>query len=299
MAAPRALVVGEALVDVTRGLNGSVAEHVGGSPLSVAVAMSRQGIDTTLASQVGDDRFGARIREHLAASKVTLLDAGPDRPTSSATAILDSQGAASYDFRLHWDPARLPDPSGFDLVHVGSVGAWMPPGSAAVAGLVRRAHDCGVAVGFDPNVRPSLAPAHEPLRRQVLDIAMHSRIVKLSDEDAAVLVDDETDPEELLLELMSGAAALGALTRGGKPAVLRSERHRVEVASPPVAVVDTIGAGDTWMGALLSGLLVRGWGERTSFQPDELRALGEVAATAAAIACSRPGADPPWLGEHL
>jgi fructokinase len=295
----RALVVGEALVDVTRRADGSVVEHPGGSPLNVAVTLGRSGIDTTLGSQVGDDRFGALVRAHLTASGVKLVDAGPPGRTASATATLDSDGAASYEFDLHWDPAELPDPSDFDVVHVGSIGAWMPPGSAAVADLVRRAAALGVAVSFDPNLRPSLAPEREPLRQQVLDIAGHSRFVKLSDEDAAVLVGDDRDPEETLLELASRGPGLVALTRGGRPAVLRSGEHRVEVAAPRITVVDTIGAGDTWMGALLGALLLRGWAGRTSFAPEELRALGEVAVTSAAITCSRPGADPPWHGEGL
>ena len=293
----RALVVGEALVDITRRADGSVAEHPGGSPLNVAVAMSRLGVDTTLATTVGDDRLGALVRAHVAASGVELLDVGPPGATASATATLDSEGAASYEFDLRWDPTDLPDPTGYDLLHVGSIGAWMPPGSAAVAELTRRASAVGLPVGFDPNVRPSLSPQLEALRRQVLAIAGNARFVKLSDEDAAALVGADADPEQATLELASHGPVLAALTRGGRPAVLRSGEHRVEVATPHTEVVDTIGAGDTWMGAMLAELLLRDWAGRDYFEADELRALGGVAAVAAAINCSRPGADPPWQHE--
>jgi fructokinase len=296
---PRALVVGEALVDVTRRADGTVAEHPGGSPLNVAVTMARQGIDTTLASQVGDDRFGALIRAHLSVSGVTLHDAGPPRPTASATATLDAGGAASYEFDLHWDPERFPEPSDFDLVHVGSIGAWMDPGAAAVADLARRARAAGLAVGFDPNIRLTLAPEVQQLRRQVFDMAAHSRFVKLSDEDADVLVDGADGPESVLHDLAGRGPALVALTRGGKSVALRSGDQHVELDVPRVDVVDTIGAGDTWMGTLLAELLVRGWVNRTSFGDDDLRALGEAAVRASAITVSRPGADPPWRGERL
>lgn len=298
-AVPRALVIGEALIDVTREADGTVAEHPGGSPLNVAVAMSRLGVPTTLATQVGNDRLGTLIRQHLAASGVELQDTGPPGPTSTATATLDSDGAAVYDFDLRWNPAQFPDPAGFGLIHVGSIGAWMPPGSTAVADLVQRADSLGIAVGFDPNIRPSLSPGEDPVRRHVMDIAGHTRFVKLSDEDAAVLIGDETDPEESLLELMGAGPVLGALTCGGRPAVLRSGPHRVEVTAPQVEVVDTIGAGDTYMGALLAGILMNGWVGRETFEPDELRELGTAAVIAAAINCSRPGADPPWRGETL
>jgi fructokinase len=299
VAAPRALVVGEALVDVTRKADGTVAEHPGGSPLNVAVTMARQGIDTTLASQVGDDSFGALIRAHLDESGVALVDAGPPRATASATATLDAGGAATYEFDLHWDPERFPEPSGFDLIHVGSIGAWMPPGATAVADLVRRAHVGGQAVGFDPNIRPTLAPAAQQLRRLVHDVAAHSRFVKLSDEDAAVLVDGADGPESVLHDLAGRGPALVALTRGGRSVALRSGDQQVRLQVPRVDVVDTIGAGDTWMGTLLAELLVRGWVNRGSFGADDLRALGEAAVSASAITVSRPGADPPWRSELL
>jgi len=295
---PRALVVGEALVDVTRRADGSVAEHPGGSPLNVAVAMSRLGVDTTLASQVGDDRFGALVRAHLSASGVTLVDTGPPGPTASATATLDADGAASYEFDIGWDPAELPESSEFDLVHVGSIGAWMAPGSTAVADLARDAAGRRQALSFDPNVRLSLSQGRDALRQQVLDIAGHSRFLKLSDEDAAAL-GAGADPEEVLLELADMGPALLALTRGGQATVLRSGEHRVEVVAPRVTVVDTIGAGDSWMGALLTALLERDWADRESFPADDLRVVGEFAAAAAAITCSRAGADPPWRGKSL
>ncbi|MCL3836482.1 carbohydrate kinase family protein [Aeromicrobium duanguangcaii] len=293
---PRALLVGEALVDVTRMPDGTVAEHAGGSPLNVAVTMARQGIDTTLAAQVGDDRFGDLIRAHLDRSGVTLLDAGPSGPTGSATATIDAGGAATYEFDLRWAPDRLPDPADFDLVHVGSIGAWLEPGANAVADLVRRAHDEGQAVGFDPNVRPTLGPPVPVLRERVLDLASSSRFVKLSDEDASVLAEGGS-PESVLRILAAEGPALAAMTRGGASAVLRSGDHEVEVPVPQVAVADTIGAGDTWMGTLLAELLLRGWVDRTGFGADELRELGEVAVRASAITVSRPGADPPWRDE--
>ena len=294
---PRVLVVGEALVDVTRRADGTVAEHPGGSPLNVAVTMARQGINTTLATHVGDDRFGDLIRAHLTESDVTLANASPGTPTASATAAIGADGAATYEFDLRWDPDHLPDPSEFDLVHVGSIGAWMPPGADAVTDLVRRAHEAGVPVGFDPNVRPALAPPLPALRERVLELTALSRFVKLSDEDAEAL--GPGDPLSMLDDLAAHGAALAALTRGGASVVLRSGSTSVEVPVPHVKVADTIGAGDTWMGTLLTELLCRDWQHRTEFTRDELRDLGRAAAKAAAVTVSRPGADPPWRDERL
>lgn len=286
-------------MDVTRRPDGTVAEHPGGSPLNVAVTMARQGIDTTLATQLGEDRLGELVRAHLGDSGVTLANAGPSGPTGSATATLDAVGAATYEFDLRWDPEQLPDPADFDVVHVGSIGAWMTPGSTVVADLARRAHDQGQPVGFDPNVRPALGPPADLLRERVLDLAGRSRFVKLSDEDALALAGGSGDPVSVLDDLAGRGAALVALTRGGESTVLRSGDRQVEVPVPRVDVVDTIGAGDTWMGTLLTELLLRDWTGRSSFTADELRELGRVAAGAAAITVSRPGADPPWSGADV
>jgi len=296
---PRALVVGEALVDVTKRADGTVAEHPGGSPLNVAVTMARQGIHTTLAAHVGDDHFGELIRAHLAESGVVFAEAGPASPTASATATIGADGAATYDFDLRWEPETLPDPADFDLVHVGSIGAWLPPGAGAVLDLVRRAHDAGVPVGFDPNIRLALAPPIAEVRRQVRELTDLSRFIKLSDEDAEALADGTDDVLAMLEDLSSCGPALAALTRGGKSVTIRSGDQQTDVPVPRVEVADTIGAGDTWMGTLLAELLRRGWQDRTSFEMDELQELAQAAAEAAAVTVSRPGADPPWRRERL
>jgi len=292
----RVLVVGEALVDVTHAADGTVAEHPGGSPLNVAVAMARLGVGVTLAAEVGHDRHGEVLRTHLRASGVELVDVGSGR-TASATAHLKPDGSATYDFDLHWDPHGLPDPSAYDLVHVGSIGSWMPPGAGAVAALVGVAHAAGVPVGFDPNLRPTLTPPAVRLRQQVQDIAGHSRVVKVSDEDAEGLLDPGRPPEEVLDQLGGAGPSLVAMTRGGGSTVLRCGGVQVEAPAPIVQVADTIGAGDTWMGALLVALLRRRWTDRDDLDAQELSWLGGVAARAAAITCSRPGADPPWSSE--
>jgi fructokinase len=130
-------------------------------------------------------------------------------------------------------------------------------------------------------------------------VAAHSRFVKLSDEDADVLVGGAEGPESVLHDLAGRGPALVAMTRGGRSVTLRSGDQQVQLEVPRVDVVDTIGAGDTWMGTLLAELLVRGWVNRTSFSPEDLRALGGAAVNASAITVSRPGADPPWRRELL
>jgi len=296
MADSRVLVVGEALVDV-RLRGGERTEHPGGSPLNIAVGLARLGVPTTLAAQVGDDARGAALTAHVEASGAELLRLPPHHDTATATAHLSDDGTATYEFDIVWDPVRLPDPAGFRLVHVGSIGATLPPGATGVVALVRAAAASAVPVSIDPNLRPSITPDIDQARGFVEEMVELAGVVKLSDEDAGVLWPGQ--PLDAVLTTLSAATGkpLVALTRGGDGAVLAAARRRASAGAPPVEIADTIGAGDSFMSALLAGLLThdllpaRTWTELT------LDWLATLAVQAAGITCSRPGADPPWASE--
>lgn len=297
----KVLVVGEALVDV-RVQGGERTEHPGGSPLNIAVGLGRLGLPTALGAQVGDDPHGAAVTAHLAHSGVELLRLPPHHDTATATATLQDNGSATYDFHITWNPVQLPDPAGFSLVHVGSIGATLMPGAGAVLGLVRAAASAGVPVSIDPNVRPSLTPDVDQVRVVVEEMLELASVVKLSDEDAEVLWPGQA--LDKVVSTLAGAPShpLVAVTRGGDGAVLAAGDHRQQVAAPPVEVADTIGAGDSFMAALLAGLLHHGLLAPEVLAADEsagdpLSWLGALAIEAAAVTCSRPGADPPWANE--
>ena len=309
----RVLVVGEALVDV-RVDDGdpvggpgdaTVAEHPGGSPLNIAVGLARLGLPTTLATQVGDDARGAAVTRHAAGSGVELLRLPSDRPTSTATVRVGPGGAATYDFDVAWDPETLPDPAGFALLHVGSIAATLAPGADTVAGLVTAAASAAVPVSFDPNLRPGVTPDLDDVRRRFRTVAQGSTVVKLSDEDAALL-----RPDDDVRTVAAGLAALpgvrlAAVSLGADGLLLRTTEHELVVPAAAVEVVDTIGAGDTVMAALIAGLLLAASASPPGpdrlgpdrLGPRSLAWLGRLATTAAAVCCSRPGADPPWRTE--
>ncbi|WP_370618139.1 carbohydrate kinase family protein [Mumia sp. Pv 4-285] len=293
----RALVVGEALIDLTRDSSGHESAHPGGSPLNVAVGMARLDVSTVLAAQVGDDEYGELLRDHVDASDVDLRSLPPHRgDTGTALAELDDDGAATYRFELDWDPTEMPSADAFDLVHVGSIATVLTPGADAVERLVHDAVRAGVPVSYDPNIRLAITPDVEVVRERVDRIVSCSAIVKLSDEDARVLRPD-LEPTAYAVHLAAAGPRLVALTRGGDGAVLISGDLVVDVAPPVTEVADTIGAGDSFMAALLAGILVRGWTRRLSYDREALTWLGDLAVRAAAITCSRPGADPPWRRE--
>ena len=287
-----ALIVGEALVDVVQRPGAEREPHAGGSPFNVAVGLARLEVPTRLAAQLADDPYGDLLRSRLHESDVVLenLEPAPAR-TSTALASLAEDGSATYEFDLTWDPAALPDPAAFEVVHVGSLGTALEPGSALVADLAVMADALGVPVSFDPNIRLSVEPDHALWRRTFESIAPHASIIKMSDEDAAVLFPGK-EPAPLAQELAAGGT-LVAITLGGDGAVIANSHVVAEIVAPRITVVDTIGAGDSFMAAVLSWCAAYSWPAADELDLTELTDLGMYACSAAAITCSRPGADPP------
>ena len=286
------LVIGEALVDVVQRPGLDPEPHAGGSPFNVAVGLARLDVPTVLAAQIGPDRYGDGLRWHLADSDVTLLELEPvPERTSTAAATLADDGSATYEFDLTWDPAGLPDPAEVDAVHVGSLGTALEPGATLVADLVLAADLLGVPVSYDPNVRLAVEPDPEVWRRVFAAIAPHASIVKMSDEDAATLFPGE-EPADLARRLAADHGIV-AITCGGDGAVIATAGAFASVPPADVRVVDTIGAGDSFMAAMLAWCATYDWPAADELDATELTDLAMYASSAAAITCSRPGADPP------
>jgi fructokinase len=298
------LVVGEALVDVVQRRSGAIDRHPGGSPTNVAVGLARLGHDVVLSTRIGADDDGALLRRHLEADHVRLAPGSlvPGR-TSTATALLDEQGAATYVFDLDW---HLPDVdlAGVQHVHVGSIGAVLPPGGESVRELVRRARTAGVTTSYDPNLRPALIGPAEQQRPVIEGLVRSSTVVKASDEDVAWLYAGTStpDPTTAAARWATTGPRLVVLTRGSAGAVAwRGDRpdEPVVLAAPVVDVVDTVGAGDAFMAGLLSGLLDAGLlggpvdEDAPEWAADDVRPALQRALQVAALTCARHGADPP------
>ncbi|MFE6236919.1 carbohydrate kinase [Cellulosimicrobium sp. NPDC057862] len=297
------LVVGEALIDVVHRADGSVDEHPGGSLANVALTLGRLGRDARLATWLGTDERGAAIRAWLDDSAVTLAPGSTDADrTSVATANLDAEGAATYEFDLEWHvPAGTAPDAGTLAVHTGSIAAVLEPGASAVRALVAAARDTAT-ITYDPNARPALMgdPADALARIEAL-VAL-ADVVKVSDEDVAWLVPGE-DPVTVAHRWLALGPALVVVTFGGEGAVAVTASGEQRVAAPRVRVVDTVGAGDSFMGALVDGL----WGadllgadRREALRTIDaltLTDLLERCAAVAAVTVSRAGANPPRRAE--
>jgi fructokinase len=297
-----ALVIGESLVDVVHGSDGSRVEFPGGSAANVAVALARLGREVRFATSFGDDERGQLLADRLTQDGVALAsDPYAIARTSTAEATIGSDGAAAYTFDLAWrlnpiDPGLVPA-----FVHTCSIGAVLMPGASTVVEQARRLREHAL-VTYDVNMRPAVTGAGPEVLDRVCALAAASDLVKASDEDLAVLfpgVDMLTAAKELLA---LGPAAV-VVTRGGEGATWVGAGQEIDVAAVPVPVADTIGAGDTFCAAVIDGLWSHGLAgaaarERLLLAPRDI--VVEVlahAARAASVTVGRPGADPPYRRE--
>lgn len=296
------LVVGESLVDIVRRPDGSTAEHAGGSAANVAVALARLGRTVRFATSFAADDHGALVARHLREAGVTLAaDPGAVARTSTALATIGADGAASYDFDLEWRLGEVADDLAPLVVHTCSLGAVLPPGADAVVALLHRLRE-RATVSYDVNARPAITGTGTDVVARVEQVVALSDLVKASDEDLAALWPhlDTIGAARALLDL--GPAAV-VVTRGGEGATWVGRTGEVEVASLPVEVADTIGAGDTFGAALVDALWERGRLGAEAREALHVLARDEVAdvlvhaARAAAVTVSRPGADPPYRHE--
>lgn len=285
-----AYVVGESVMDVL--VDGATrVERPGGSPANVALGLGRLGRRVALRTQLGRDVHGEAIAAHLAASDVRVLPTSFDAArTSTAVATIGTDGSADYAFDVAWAPDRI-EAVDATVLHVGSLGALLPPGAHAVEQAVRASRARWVTL--DPNVRPSLLPDRAAASATFARLAAASDVVKLSDEDAAWLLPG-LEPDAMLEAIGAMGASLVVLTCGADGALLAAGRARATVASAARSAVDTVGAGDTCMAAILDGLLAL---DHLPSDEAELRDLGAYAMAAAAVTVARRGADLPWAAE--
>lgn len=302
----RLLVVGESLVDIVHRQGGAVDEHPGGSPANVAIGLARLGHPVDFATQFGRDAHGEMVRAHLVQERLLTLTNGSDQAesTSTAKATLDAAGGATYDFELLWDVAGALDEDAVGHLHTGSIAATLEPGGSAVVDAALRARATGT-VSYDPNARPTIMGTPEEVRQRIEQLVGLSDVVKASDEDVDWLYPGAT-PEQIMELWGRLGPELVVVTRGGAGALVLIPRtgERLVAEATRTTVVDTVGAGDSFMSGLISGLLDAGLlGSvearerlRTASLPDVRPAI-ERAVACGAITVSRAGANPPTRAE--
>lgn len=304
------LSCGDALIDFmpVKAADGRDAyvTAVGGSCLNVAVAMARLGAPAGLVGGVSTDMFGAMIADHAAGSNVDLSYAERSARETTLAFVRFVEGEPHYAFydessaARHWtyQPGSIPF-AAIDAVHVGSTTLINDPTYSQTLALVDEARSA-TTISFDPNCRPGLVRDKADYVRRMEAFAARANIVRMSDVDFEFLHGDLAHDDKASA-LLAGGAALAVLTRGAEGVVAwHRTAGRIEVAAPQIRLVDTIGAGDSFQGALLAALRELGRIEAralAALEAEELRRALTFAVTCAAITCSRPGADPPRRAE--
>jgi fructokinase len=300
----RLVVTGEALIDLVLDPGTGLAAHCGGGPYNVARTIGRLEQPVTYLGRLSTDGFGTRLRHELETDGVGLESVvSTDEPTTLALAELDGSGGASYRFYaagtscpgLTLQAATAVLPPQIRMFYLGTLGLVFEPMATTLEALVNGLGD-DTLVALDPNCRPAAIDDPAAYRGRLERLLRRADVVKVSSEDLAWLAPGAS-PVEAARALLArdGAAALLTLGAGGALVVTRTDVFAVDARR--VDVVDTIGAGDSFMGAFLADWSARELGRSDLARDEELVAAARFASRVAAITCSRAGADPPRRAE--
>lgn len=304
------VVCGEALFDVfaagdtPTGLR--LDARIGGSPFNVAVGLKRLGQPVAFLGGVSRGFLGERLlkalrEEGVGEQCVQLLDA----PTTLSLVGVNAQGVPSYSFYGAGCADRMLPASALDTlpaetqaIHFGSYAMVVDPVASTQRALVEREHRQRV-IAYDPNVRLNVEPDLQTWRDTLDWMAARTHLLKVSDEDLALLYPGVPHADLAARWRAAGVAAV-VVTRGGEGALAWAGSGEVSVAPVKVEVIDTVGAGDTFQAAMLTALAERGL-----LSPQALGGIASAtwhevlgfAARAAAITCGRRGADLPRRAE--
>lgn len=310
--AKRTVVIGEALIDLIQQADGRFIAKPGGAPANVSIALARLGVNVSFAGRVSTDKFGDKIRAWLEPEDIDLsLVESTDDPTSLAVASLDAEGKADYSFYLKgtadwgWTPGaftELENEPPAALV-IGSVAAVLEPGASIIESLASHLWEGNLStVTIDVNIRPGLGFQREQETVRVERQIKFAHIVKASDDDLAWLYPNR-DPVDTA-RAWSTDGRFVIMTCGAEGAALFTPAgDSVSVSAPKIDLVDTVGAGDSFLGATLFGLQRlnalgnNALGRLSEVSRDEWVSLLELSARVGAITCSRAGCNPPTAAE--
>ena len=203
-------MIGEALIDIVERDGRVIGEHVGGSPLNVAVGLARLGRGVDFLTHIGDDPRGRRIADYVEKSGAELVSGSVTADhTPTALATLDASGSAQYVFDIDWQLSGTAEVAPPLVAHTGSIATVLEPGCRAAAALLDAYHP-SATITFDPNVRPALIEDEEQARGRIDRLVERCDVVKVSDEDLHWI-----DPNRTPKQIAKTLARTGRVDRRG------------------------------------------------------------------------------------
>ena len=287
----------------------SLSGDVGGSPLNVANGLARLGAKSGFFTKISSDLFGRRIRAKLLdegldlstcidTERNTTLAIIEKNPDGSAKYAFYTDGTADSSLEVEELPVALPDWA--RVLHFGSYTTAIEPTGPALEHLARRESSARL-VSYDPNLRTMVVPDMDVWRARFDGFATAATVVKASDEDVGALFPDAKDPESrFVAECFDRGVELAFVTRGAAGAsAFATGGDEAHGSGVSVDVVDTVGAGDTFQTTVLHWLGRHGHvgADGSLTGAVDLEACLALALKAAAITCTRAGADLPTLAE--
>lgn len=308
---PDVICIGELLIDfVATESNRSLPDVTGfigapgGAPANVAVAIQRLGLSAGFVGKVGDDPFGVKLRRTLDDTGVdtTYLFADPDARTTIVFVAVRDDGRKDMCFYRNpgADMRLLPEeitPALFEgarCFHYGSITFIDEPGASAQRKALQMARERGLLISYDPNYRPTLWPDEATARRVIQDSFQYAHLAKIAEEEWAVAT-GHADLDAGIQAVLDRGVELLILSRGGDGALVTNGEYRIEIpALQDINVVETTGAGDGFMGAMITRLLpeFERLGSLKAVDEATVRAALHYANHVGALTCTRPGAIP-------
>jgi fructokinase len=288
------VVGGEALVDLIPTPSGDLGVHPGGGPFNTARWLGRLGMPVGFLGALADDPLGRRLRDSLTAARVSLQPVVETKlPTTLALTQLDDAGAARYSFYADGTsmrdirPEQIRLPHALDALCVGSIGLMLEPIASAMQAAVALARQRGALVIVDPNVRATLIDDRACYLDRLRAVLRQTDVLKLSVEDAAWLMPGQ--PLDAVARTFGECGPrVVLLTEGANGASVFSGETTARLPAAPVAVVDTIGAGDAFSAGFMAS-----WLSNDRGAPAALLEATAFAVRVAGLACSVRGATPP------
>jgi fructokinase len=303
------LVTGEALFDLfvsaDHGNGFTFDARPGGSSFNVAIGLARLGQPTAFLGGISADFLGQRL-EHLLAEEgiVRHFIQHPPRPTTLSVIGLGPGGVPAYAFygngadqvvTLEKVPALAAE---IRAIHLSSFSTVIEPVGGTLEALVAR--EAGERlIAYDPNIRPTIVTEMEIWRQKFARLLPFTHLLKISLEDFHLLFPG-AEPAALARSWIAQGPKLVVVTRGAEGASGWTASAEVDVPASPTILVDTVGAGDTYQAALLAGLAETGRLDARALAGLSAANLIELlafAGKAAALTCSRRGADMPRRSE--
>jgi fructokinase len=301
------LCCGDALIDMLpvelEGGRRAFAPHAGGAVFNTAIALGRLGVETGFFNGLSTDLFGRMLTDELKASGVdSALSPRGARPTTLAFVTLED-GHASYHFYDEGTASRMLEPADLPglgaharALFFGGISLVVEPCGSAFEELMAREAKTRLVM-IDPNIRPDFVTDEVAYRARLARMMAGADIVKLSEEDLAWL---SPDADAFIDGLLAAGPSVVLVTHGARGATGHMAGGTISVAPRPATIVDTVGAGDAFNAGFLEALEGLGRLDKAATRAmgeGDLRLCLDRAAEVAAVAVSRPGANPPWAAD--